>query len=62
MTQTKRPKTTKQTPAAETTVYLIRDIDADLWRRVKVTAAQRGTTIKDAITAMLVDFTKSGAH
>jgi len=34
--------------------YMLRNIDKDLWRKVKVLAANRGTTIRGLILDLLV--------
>ena len=40
-------------PVGPTTSYLLRDIDPELWRRVKSRAALDGLSLKDIITKML---------
>lgn len=36
--------------------YLLRDIDRDLWRKVKAKAAMRGESIRDVIVRLLTKF------
>lgn len=36
--------------------YLLRDVDVDLWRRVKAKAAMRGESIRDVIVRLLTKF------
>lgn len=38
--------------------YLLRDIDAGLWRKVKMKAAAQGATTKDVILKLLADWVK----
>jgi hypothetical protein len=38
--------------------YILRDIDPDLWRRVKMKAASEGVTAKDVILRLLGDWVK----
>ena len=45
-----------QKPKAKT--QTIRDIPVDLWRAVKVRAAQRGETIRAAVLRLLADYVK----
>jgi hypothetical protein len=36
--------------------YIVRDIDDDLWRRVKTKAAAEGVTAKDVILRLLAEW------
>jgi len=38
--------------------YILRDIDADLWRKVKSKAAAQGLSAKDVILQLLADWVK----
>jgi len=38
--------------------YLLRDIDDDLWRKVKSKAAAEGMTVKDVILKLLAEWVK----
>jgi hypothetical protein len=38
--------------------YILRDIDADLWRKVKSKAAAEGSTAKDVILQLLAEWVK----
>jgi hypothetical protein len=59
------PRTTKTKPApaarAETprSTYILRDIDDNLWRRVKAKAAMQGVTLKEAVNSMLVQYVEA---
>jgi hypothetical protein len=39
--------------------YLLRDIDDELWRKVKSKAAAEGMTVKDVILKLLAEWVKS---
>ena len=41
--------------------YIIRDIDQDLWRKVKSKAALEGTSVKQSIEDLLRDWVKTPA-
>jgi len=38
--------------------YILRDIDADLWRKVKSKAATQGVSAKDVILKLLAEWVK----
>jgi hypothetical protein len=38
--------------------YILRDIDEDLWRKVKSKAAAEGASAKDVILKLLADWVK----
>lgn len=38
--------------------YILRDIDPDLWRKVKSKAAAQGLTAKDVILKLLAEWVK----
>lgn len=38
--------------------YLLRDIDDELWRKVKSKAAAEGMTVKDVILQLLAEWVK----
>lgn len=38
--------------------YILRDIDPDLWRKVKSKAAAQGQTAKDVILKLLAEWAK----
>lgn len=38
--------------------YILRDIDPDLWRKVKSKAAAQGLSAKDVILRLLADWVK----
>lgn len=38
--------------------YLLRDIDDELWRKVKSKAAAEGLTVKDVILELLAEWAK----
>lgn len=39
----------KKTETAAVTSYLIKKIDSDLWKKVRITCANRGIRVKDFI-------------
>lgn len=41
------------------TNYLLRDVDPDLWRKLKAKAALKGESIRDVITRALVAYVKA---
>lgn len=42
--------------------YIIRDIDDELWKKVKSKAATEGATAKDVILKLLADWVKRAAR
>lgn len=43
-------------PVSEKTTYLLRDIDADYWRKVKARAALEGVSLKTLFESLLDDW------
>ena len=48
-----RKKGQTQDNPAPTTAYQMRELDRDIWRRVKILALKRNTSIKDLILELL---------
>ena len=44
----------------DTTIYLLRDIDKDLWRRARSRALLEGKTIREVILQLLADWAPEG--